>query len=118
LPIGRSGSTGSRSNEGLRYKLRALRAYFERQRKLGLFSPPPKSNCRSSKSGQRRRCLRGAQHSTRKHPHQIDRQILANSFDVLRRCIREQNSDLIHHLAEILVLIEQHDNDLGVKLAD
>jgi hypothetical protein len=50
--------------------------------------------------------LRRALHPTRKQPHQIHGQILANSFDVRRRCVREQNSDPLRHFAEILVLIE------------
>jgi hypothetical protein len=52
---------------------------------------------------QRHRILRRAQHPARKRPHQIDRQILANSLDVLRRCIREQNSRAFCHLAKIFV---------------
>jgi cold shock protein len=60
--------------------------------------------------------LRRTQHPTWKHPHKIDGQILANRFDVLRRCIREKDSDPIRHFAEVLVLVEQYDNDLGVEL--
>ncbi len=59
--------------------------------------------------------LRRTQRSTRKHPHQIDRQIFANSFDVFCRCVRKEEPDPIRHLEVILVLIRQYDNDLGVK---
>jgi hypothetical protein len=59
--------------------------------------------------------LRRTQRPARKDPHQIDRQILANSFDVFHRCIRKEEPDPVRHLAVILVLIGQYDNDLGVK---
>jgi hypothetical protein len=56
------------------------------------------------------------QHPTRKYPRQIDGQVLADSFDVLRRRVREQNSDPLLHFAEISVIIEQYDNKLGVEV--
>jgi hypothetical protein len=55
------------------------------------------------------------QHPAWKHPHQIDRQVPANRFDVLRRRTREQDSNPVRHLAVILAIIEQYDDDLGVK---
>ena len=38
--------------------------------------------------------LRRTQRPARKDPHQVDRQILANSFDVFRRCIRRRSPTL------------------------
>jgi hypothetical protein len=73
-------------------------------------SPP-----RQRQAGGCQRVLCCAQHLAWKHPDQIDRQIPANSFDVLRRCAREQNSDPLRHFAQIAVLVGQYDNDLGVE---
>jgi hypothetical protein len=38
-----------------------------------------------------------------------------SSFDVIRRCAGEQNSDPLCDFAQIVVLVGQHDNELGVE---
>jgi hypothetical protein len=43
------------------------------------------------------------------------RQKPSDRFDVLRRCIRKENPDLLDHPPNIFVIIEEYNNDLRVK---
>jgi hypothetical protein len=43
------------------------------------------------------------------------RQKPSDRFDVLRRCVREQNSGPLGHPPKIFVIIEEYENDLRME---